>query len=426
MSKNIETLSLHAGQQPDPTTGSRAVPIYQTTSYAFKNSDHAANLFALKEFGNIYTRIMNPTTDVLEQRLAALEGGSAALCTASGMSAIFLALHTICSAGDHVISSASLYGGTDTLFRHTLPKIGISVDFIEDMDGEKIKSKITDKTKLIYLETVGNPKNDVLDLEDIAKTASDHGIPVMIDNTFAPGLCKPFDYGVNIVIHSLTKWIGGHGTSIGGALIDGGNFDWGQGRFTEFTEPDESYHGLKYWEVFGNFPDAGNIAFAIKARVQGLRNIGMSLSPTNAFQIIQGFETLPLRMQKHVENAKLLANFLQNHQQIDWVNYNGFEDHDYHDNAKKYLNGNFPSVFTFGIKGGYDKAKSFIDNTKLCSHLANVGDAKTLIIHPASTTHQQLKQQEQLAAGVKPELVRVSVGLENIEDIKADFEQALA
>lgn len=425
MTHHLETIALHSGQVPDTSTGSRAVPIYQTTSYVFKDADHAANLFALKEFGNIYTRIMNPTTDVLEQRLAAMEGGSAALCTASGMSAIFLAIHTILSAGDHVVSSASLYGGTDTLFRYTLPKMGIQVDFIEDMDAEKVKAAIKDNTKLVYLETVGNPKNDVLDLEGISKTANGEGVPVMVDNTFAPGLCKPFDYGVNIVVHSLTKWIGGHGTSIGGALIDGGNFDWGQGRFAEFTEPDMSYHGLKYWDVFGDFPGLGNVAFAIKARVQGLRNNGMSLSPTNAFQILQGFETLPIRMKNHVSNAEKLANHLKNHPQIEWVNYNGFSDHPFHQPAKKYLNGQYPSVFTFGIKGGYETAKSFINSVKLASHLANVGDAKTLVIHPASTTHQQLGEDEQRAAGVQPELVRVSVGIENIADIIADFDQAL-
>ena len=426
MSQHLETIALHSGQQPDESTGARAVPIYQTTSYVFKDSDHAANLFALKEFGNIYTRIMNPTTDVLEQRLAAMEGGSSALCTASGMSAIFLAIHTLLSAGDHIVSSASLYGGTDTLFRYTLPKMGITVDFIEDMDADKTKAAIKDNTKLVYLETVGNPKNDVLDLENISSVAAAAGIPVMIDNTFAPGMCKPFDYGVNIVVHSLTKWIGGHGTSIGGALIDGGNFDWSQGRFPEFTSPDQSYHGLQYWDVFGDFPGLGNVAFAIKARVQGLRNIGMALSPTNAFQLLQGFETLPLRMAQHVTNAKALAHYLNEHDLIDWVNYNGFSDHPFHKNATKYLNGQYPSVFTFGIKGGYESAKTFINNLTLCSHLANVGDAKTLVIHPSSTTHQQLGEDEQRAAGVKPELVRVSVGLENIDDIINDMNTSLS
>ena len=424
MSQKFETLVLHAGQEPDPTTGSRAVPIYQTTSYQFKDTDHAANLFALKEFGNIYTRIMNPTTDVLEQRIAALEGGSAALCTASGMSAIFLAIHNLVSAGDHIISSASIYGGTDTFFRYTLPKMGVRVDFVEDLTAEKVAQYVLPNTKLVYLETVGNPKGDVLDLKAISDEAHNHDIPVMIDNTFAPGMCKPIEHGVDIVIHSLTKWIGGHGTSVGGVLIDGGNFNWGNGKFPEFTEPDMSYHGLKYWDVFGDFPGLGNVAFAIKARVQGLRNIGMSLSPNNAFQFLQGIETLPLRMEKHVANAIELANSLRNHEQIEWVNYTGFEDHSSYELCKKYLNNNFPTVFTFGIKGGYEKAKSFINNVKMASHLANVGDAKTLVIHPASTTHQQLGESEQTAAGVKPDMVRVSVGIEHIEDIKADFNQA--
>ena len=304
MSKHIETIALHEGQEPEPTTGSRAVPIYQTTSFVFKDTEHAANLFGLKEIGNIYSRIMNPTTDVLEQRVAALEGGSAALCTASGMSAIFLAIHTICGVGDHIVASASLYGGTDTLFRYTLPRLGITVDFIEDMDATKVTAAIKENTKLVYLETVGNPKGDVLDFESISEAAHAHQVPVMVDNTFAPGLCTPIKHGADIVIHSLTKWIGGHGTSIGGIIVDGGQFNWGNGRFSEFTAPDASYHGLKYWDVFGDFPGLGNVAFAIKARVQGLRNMGMSLSPTNAFQFIQGLETLPLRMTKHVEMLK--------------------------------------------------------------------------------------------------------------------------
>ncbi len=421
----IETISLHAGQTPEPTTGSRAVPIYQTSSYVFKDTDHAANLFALKEFGNIYTRIMNPTTDVLEQRIAALEGGSAALCTASGMSAILLAIHTICQAGDHIVSSASLYGGTDTFFRYTLPRMGITVDFIEDMNATEVTKAIKDNTKLVYLETVGNPKGDVLDLASISDAAHQQNVPVMIDNTFAPSLCTPIKHGVDIVIHSLTKWIGGHGTSIGGIIVDGGNFNWGSGRFSDFTEPDQSYHGLKYWDVFGNFPGLGNVAFAIKARVQGLRNMGMTLSPANAFHFIQGMETLPLRMEKHVENAKKLAHYLKDHAKISWVNYTGFEDHDSYESCKKYLNGQFPTVFTFGIKGGYEAAKSFINNVKLASHLANVGDAKTLVIHPSSTTHQQLGEDEQKAAGVLPDMVRVSVGLEHIDDIQADFNSAL-
>lgn len=425
MSQHLETLTLHAGQTPEPTTGSRAVPIYQTTSFVFKDTDHAANLFGLKEFGNIYTRIMNPTTDVLEKRVAALEGGSAALCTASGMSAIFLAIHTICGAGDHIVASASLYGGTDTLFRYTLPRLGITVDFIEDLDAEKVQSAIKDNTKLVYLETVGNPKGDILDFDSISTAAHANNVPVMVDNTFAPGLCAPVKHGADIVVHSLTKWIGGHGTSIGGILVDGGGFNWGNGCFPEFTEPDASYHGLKYWDVFGDFPGLGNVAFAIKARVQGLRNMGMSLSPTNAFQFIQGLETLPLRMEKHVSNAKKLAEWLKNHPKIDWVNYTGFSDHASFENCKKYLQGHFPTVFTFGIKGGYDAAKSFIDHVKLASHLANVGDAKTLVIHPSSTTHQQLGESEQQAAGVLPDMIRVSVGLEHIDDITADFDQAM-
>jgi OAH/OAS sulfhydrylase len=425
MSQHLETLTLHAGQTPEPTTGARAVPIYQTTSFVFNDTKHAANLFGLKEFGNIYTRIMNPTTDVLEQRVAALEGGSAALCTASGMSAIFLAIHTICGAGDHIVASASLYGGTDTLFRYTLPKLGIAVDFIEDLDAQKVQAAIKDNTKLVYLETVGNPKGDVLDFESISSAAHANNVPVMVDNTFAPGLCAPIKHGADIVVHSLTKWIGGHGTSIGGILVDGGTFNWGNGRFPEFTQPDASYHGLKYWDVFGDFPGLGNVAFAIKARVQGLRNMGMSLSPTNAFQFIQGLETLPLRMEKHVANAKKLADWLKNHPKIDWVNYTGFSDHASFENCKKYLQGHFPTVFTFGIKGGYDAATTFIDNVKLASHLANVGDAKTLVIHPSSTTHQQLGASEQKAAGVLPDMIRVSVGLEHIDDITADFDQAM-
>ena len=425
MSQHLETIALHEGQEVDPATGSRSVPIYQTTSFVFKDTEQAANLFALKEFGNIYSRIMNPTTDVLEKRCAALEGGKAALCTASGMSAIFLAIHTILSAGDHIIASASLYGGTDTMFRYSLPKMGITVDFVEDLTAEKIAPLVKENTKLVYFETYGNPKGDVLDIQAICDEAHRHKLPVMVDNTFAPGLFKAFDYGVDIVIHSLTKWIGGHGTSIGGVIVDSGNFDWSSGRFPEFTEPDPRYHGMMLWDTFGNFPGVGNIAFIIKARVHGLRNLGMSLSPNNAFHFIQGFETLPLRMEKHLSNAKKLAEWLQNHPKIEWVNYTGFETHPSYENCKKYLNNQFPSVFTFGVKGGYEAGKKFIESVKLASHLANVGDAKTLVIHPSSTTHSQLKDDDQLKAGVKPDMVRVSVGLEHIEDIKADFEQAL-
>ncbi len=425
MTEKLETIALHAGQEVDPTTGSRTVPIYQTTSFVFKDTDHAANLFALKEFGNIYSRIMNPTTDVLEKRVAALEGATSGLCTASGMSAIFLAIHTLLAAGDHMITSASLYGGTDTLFRYTLPKIGVQVDFIEDMTAEKIQAAIKDNTKLVYLETVGNPKGDVLDLEAISECAHKNNLPVMIDNTFAPGLCNPIKYGVDIVIHSLTKWIGGHGTSIGGIILDAGKFNWGNGKFPEFTDPDPRYHGMKLWDLFGDLPGMGNIAFSIKARVQGLRNIGMSLSPSNSFHFIQGLETLPLRMEKHMSNASKLAHWLKNHDNIEWVNFTGFTDHPSYDNCKKYLNGGHPSVFTFGVKGGYEAGKKFIENVKLASHLANVGDAKTLVIHPSSTTHSQLGEAQQLAAGVSPDMVRVSVGLEHFDDICADFDQAL-
>ena len=425
MSKHLETISLHAGQDIDPTTGSRAVPIYQTTSYVFKDTDHAANLFALKEFGNIYTRIMNPTTDVLEKRCAAMEGGTAALCTASGMSAIFLAIHTILSAGDHIIASASLYGGTDTMFRYSLPKMGITVDFVEDLTADKVASLVKDNTKLVYFETYGNPKGDVLDIESICQKAHSFNIPVMVDNTFAPGLFKGADYGVDIVIHSLTKWIGGHGTAIGGVIVDSGTFNWSSGRFPEFTDPDPRYHGLQLWDTFGDFPGAGNIAFIIKARVHGLRNLGMSISPHNAFQFLQGFETLPLRMEKHLNNTKQLAEWLKNHPCIEWVNYTGFSDHPSYEYCKKYLNNQCPSVFTFGVKGGYEAGKTFIESVCLASHLANVGDAKTLVIHPSSTTHSQLREDDQLKAGVKPDMIRVSVGLEHIDDIKADFDQAL-
>jgi O-acetylhomoserine (thiol)-lyase len=423
MSKNLETLSLHEGHECDPT-GSRAVPIYQTSSYVFNSTEHASNLFHLKEFGNVYTRIMNPTTDVLEKRVAAMEGGSAAVCTASGMSAIFLGILTTLSAGDHLIASASLYGGTDTLFRYTLPKIGIQVDFIEDLTPEKLNQAVKDNTKLVYFETVGNPKGDILDIEGLCSQAHDLGLPVMVDNTFAPGLCNPIKYGANIVVHSLTKWIGGHGTSIGGVIVDGGNFNWGNGKFDEFTEPDPRYHGLELWNTFGNFPEAGNIAFAIKARVQGLRNIGMALSPQNAFYFLQGLETLSLRMKQHVKNTLELAQWLNSHPNVTWVNHASFEDHISHTQCKKYLTNNYPTVFTFGVVGGYEAAKTFIESVKLASHLANVGDAKTLVIHPSSTTHSQLGEAAQKAAGVTPDMIRVSVGLEHMDDIKADFEQA--
>ena len=419
------TLALHAGHTPDSATNSRAVPIYQTTSYVFDSSEHAAKLFALEEFGNIYTRLMNPTTDVLEKRLAALEGGTGALGTSSGMSAIFLAVTNVAAAGDHIIASASLYGGTQTLFYYTLPRFGIDVTFIEDFTPENIEKAIKQNTKLVYCETIGNPKGDVPDFLKITGTAHKHNLPVFVDNTFAPGICRPFDFGVDIIIYSCTKWIGGHGTSIGGAIVDSGNFDWSSGRFPEFTTPDESYHGVIYWDALGNVPDAGNIAFITKARVQGLRNMGMCPSPFNEFLILQGIETLPLRMKQHCRNAEKLAEYLTNHPLVEWVNYLGLKDHPWHSTAQKYFNGGFGSLFGFGIKGGTQSAVKFIDSVQLASHLANVGDAKTLVIHPYSTTHQQLDENAKKAAGVTPEFIRVSVGIEDIDDIIADFDNAL-
>jgi O-acetylhomoserine (thiol)-lyase len=419
------TISLHAGQEADPATGARAVPIYQTSSYVFKSSEHAANLFALKEFGNIYTRLMNPTTDVLEKRLAALEGGTGALGTASGMSAIFLAITNIAKTGDHIVSSASLYGGTQTLFAHTFPRFGIDVTFLDDFTPEAVKGAIKDNTKVVYGETIGNPKGDVPDLEGIAKVAHENNLPFMVDNTFAPILCKPFEFGVDIVVYSCTKWIGGHGTSIGGMIIDSGNFDWSTGRFPEFTNPDSSYHGVVYWDALGDVSGAGNIAYIVKARVQGMRNIGPCPSPINEFLLLQGVETLPLRMKQHCKNAMILAEYLENHELVEWVNYLGLESHRWHSSATKYLSGGFGSVMGFGIKGGSVAAPKFIDNVKLASHLANVGDAKTLVIHPYSTTHQQLDEDAKKAGGVSPEFIRVSVGIENVEDIIADFDQAL-
>jgi O-acetylhomoserine (thiol)-lyase len=423
--KNLhpETIALHAGQTADKETGARAVPIYQTTSYVFKDSQDAADLFALKKFGNIYTRLMNPTTDVLEKRIAALEGGTAALATSSGMAAISLAILTIAKAGDHIISSASLYGGTETLFRYTLPKLGIEVTFIDELTPENLKAAIKDNTRAVYLETVGNPKGDVLDIEAIAKAANTKKIPLIVDNTFAPILCQPIKFGANIVIHSTTKWIGGHGTSLGGIIIDGGNFDWSEN--PEFTTPDESYGGLKYVDLQTAFADLGNVAFALKARVQGMRNLGPTPSPQNSFYHIQGVETLPLRIYKHSENALKLAKWLDQQPKVEWVNYTGLSNHPFHEAASKYLKGGFGSVLSFGVKGGKAAGEKFIDSVELASHLANVGDAKTLVLHPASTSHSQLSKESLKAAGVSEETIRVSVGLEHIEDIQADFEQAL-
>lgn len=423
----FESLQLHAGQQPDPTTGSRAVPIYQTTSYNFNDSEHAANLFALREFGNIYTRIMNPTTDVFEQRIATLEGGAAALATASGQAAQFLAISNLAQAGDNIISTQNLYGGTYNQFKVTIPRLGIDVRFAEKDTVEEFEKLIDENTKALYVESIGNPRGNVADFEGLAALGEKYGIALVVDNTFgaAGALVQPIKFGANIVTASATKWIGGHGTSIGGVIVDAGNFNWGNGRYPLFTEPSPSYHGLNFWEVFGTDGPFGNIAFAIRARVEGLRDFGSSQSPFNSFLLLQGLETLSLRIERHNENALKLATWLKEHDAVEWVNFTGLEDHPYHERAKKYLTpGHFGSVLTFGVRGGYDNAKSFINNVKLSSHLANVGDAKTLVIHPASTTHQQLADSEQAASGVKPDLIRVSVGIEHIDDIIEDFEKA--
>ncbi len=424
---SFETLALHAGQSVDPTTKSRAVPIYQTTSYVFDDTAHAARLFGLQEFGNVYTRIMNPTTDVLEQRVAALEGGVAGLAAASGQAAVTLAITTLAQSGDEIISSTSLYGGTYNLFHYTLPKWGIKVKFVDPTDFAALEAAITDKTKLIFGESVGNPKLDTFPFEEVSAIAKKHGIPLVIDNTApTPFLLKPLQHGANIVIHSATKFLGGHGTSIGGVIVDGGNFDWGNGRFANFTDPDPSYHGLKYWEVFGDFPGLGNVAFAIKARVSGLRDTGAAISPFNAWAIIQGVETLPLRMERHSSNALKVAQFLASHPKVSWVNYPGLSTHKDNETAKKYhYRDQFGALIGFGIKGGYDAALPFIDKLSIFSLLANIGDAKSLVIHPASTTHQQLNPEEQLSTGVTADFIRLSVGLENIDDLIADLNQAL-
>ena len=416
----LDTLALHAGQEADETTLSRAVPIYQTTSYLFKDTDHAANLFALKEFGNIYTRLMNPTTDVLEKRLAAMEGGIAGCAFSSGMAAITAAVQNIAPAGSHVVSSNSLYGGTCTLFTHTLPKMGIEVTQINPNNPANFAAAIRDNTKLIYIETIGNPKNDVLDYQAITKIAHEHGLPVICDNTVAsPMLFRPIEHGVDIVVHSCTKIIGGHGTSVGGIVIDSGNFKWDNGKFPHLTEPDPSYHGLKYYEALGP------LAYIIKIRTNILRDTGGCLSPFNAFLLLQGVETLHLRAPRHCENALKLGTFLEKHPAVSWVNYPGLPSHPNYDLAKKYLPDGQGAILGFGIKGGIEAGKKFINAVKLASHLANVLDSKTLVIHPASTTHQQLTEQEQLDAGVTPDYVRVSVGTEHSEDIIGDFDQAL-
>jgi O-acetylhomoserine (thiol)-lyase len=424
-SLNISTLALHAGQVPDPTTGARAVPIYQTTSYVFKSSDHAANLFALKEFGNIYTRIMNPTTDVFEQRITAIEGGTGALAVSSGQAATTFALLAITQVGDEIVSANNLYGGTYQLFHYTLPKLGRTVKFVDSRSPEAFRKAITPKTRAIYAETIGNPKLDVPDFDALAKIAHDAGLPLVVDNTIGVGLVRPIDHGVDIVVNSATKYIGGHGTSIGGVIVDSGKFKWNNGKFPEFTEPDPSYHGLKYWDVFGNFPGLGNVAFIIKVRVQLLRDIGAALSPFNSFLFLQGLETLPLRQRQHSANALEIARFLKQHRLVNWVTYPGLPDDSNHKLAAKYFTRGFGGIVGFGIKGGLEAGRKFINSVKLLSHLANIGDAKTLVIHPASTTHQQLTPEEQHATGVTPDYVRLSVGLEDAEDIKADIEQAL-
>ncbi|OIB03236.1 O-acetylhomoserine aminocarboxypropyltransferase [Paenibacillus sp. LC231] len=419
---SIETLAVHAGQELDPTTLSRAVPLYQTTSYGFKDSEHAANLFALKEFGNIYTRIMNPTTDVFEKRIAALEGGAGALATSSGQAAITFSILNIAGAGDEIVSSSSLYGGTYNLFSNTLAKLGIKVHFVDSTDPENFRKAINDKTKAVFAETIGNPQGNVLDVEAVAAIAHESGIPLIVDNTFpSPYLLRPIEYGADIVVHSATKFIGGHGTSIGGVIVDSGKFDWtANDKFPGLTQPDPSYHGVVYTEA------VGPIAYIIKARVQLLRDIGASLSPFNSWLLLQGLETLHLRVERHSENALKVAKYLESHEAVEWVSYAGLPSHPSHELAKKYLPKGQGAILTFGIKGGAAAGQKVIENVKLFSHLANVGDSKSLIIHPASTTHQQLTEDEQLTAGVNPELLRLSIGTESIDDILYDLGQAIA
>lgn len=425
---HFETLQLHAGQEVDACTKSRAVPIYQTTSYVFDNADHAANLFGLKEFGNIYTRIMNPTTDVFEKRIAALEAGVAALAVGSGQAAQFIALNNILQAGDNFISTSFLYGGTYNQFKVAFKRLGIEARFANGDAPENFEILIDKKTKAIYLETIGNPGLNIPDFERIAAIAKKFDLPLIVDNTFGAGgyLFQPLKHGANIVVESATKWIGGHGTSIGGVIVDGGNYNWGNGRFPQFTEPSEGYHGLKFWDVFGEGNPLGipNIAFVIRARVEGLRDFGPALSPFNSFLLLQGLETLSLRVQRHIDNALELASWLETHKDVARVNYPGLTSSSYHTFANKYLRNGFGGVLNFEVHGGKEAAKQFINHLKLVSHLANVGDAKTLAIHPASTTHEQLNETEQVSAGVYPGLIRVSVGIEHIQDIKADFEQA--
>ncbi len=420
--RQFATLAVHAGQSPDPTTGSRAVPIYQTTSYLFQDADHAGRLFALKEFGNIYTRIMNPTTDVFEKRVAALEGGAAGLAAASGQAAETLIVTTLAAAGDEIVSTTSLYGGTYNLFHYTLPRLGIKVRFVDADDFDGLRAAINGKTRAVYAETLGNPKLDVVDIEKLASIAHEHGLPLVIDNTSASAaLVRPIEWGADIVVNSATKFLGGHGTTIGGVIVDAGKFDWAaSGRFKDFTEPDPSYHGLSYVEAFGP------LAFILKARIQGLRDTGAALSPFNAFLLLQGIETLHLRLERHSQNALAVARHLEQHSGVEWVNYPGLESSPYHQRARKYLPAGQGALITFGIKGGYEAGKKLIDSLELFSLVANIGDAKSLVIHPASTTHQQLSVAEQAETGVTPELVRLSIGIEDIRDIIADLDQAIA
>ena len=426
--KNLkfETLQVHAGQQVDPSTGARALPIYQTTSYVFENAEHGANLFALKQFGNIYTRIMNPTTDAFEKRIAALEGGVAAVAVASGQAAQFLALINIIESGENFVAGANLYGGTYNQFKVSFKRLGIEARFAAETDVDQMESLIDEKTKALYVETIGNPSYNIPDFEKIAALARKHDLPLIVDNTFGAGgyLFKPLDYGANVVVESATKWIGGHGTSIGGVIIDGGNYNWGNGKYKQFSEPSEGYHGLVFADVFGQDGPFGNIQFAIRARVEGLRDFGPALSPFNSFLLVQGLETLSLRVQRHVDNALELAQWLETHAQVEKVSYPGLKSHPYHQNAQKYLKNGYGAVLSFTLKGSAEKANEFIDSLELISHLANVGDAKTLIIHPAATTHQQLPEEAQRSAGVFPGQLRISVGIEHIDDIKADLQNA--
>lgn len=422
----LDTIAVHAGQEvPDPATGARAVPIYQTTSYVFKGTEHAANLFALRELGNIYTRLMNPTNDVFERRMAAIEGGTGALATSSGQAAETFALLNITQVGDNIVSANNLYGGTYQLFHYTFPKLGRTVRFVDSARPNAFAEAIDSKTRAIYAETIGNPKLDVPDFEALASIAHDAGIPLVVDNTVGVGLVRPIDYGADIIVLSATKFVGGHGTSIGGVIVDSGKFRWDNGKFPEFTEPDPSYHGLKFWDTFGDFPGMGNVAFVFKARVQWMRDAGFVVSPFNSFMFLQGLETLPLRQRKHSENALAVARFLQKHPAVAWVNYPGLEDHPSCQSARKYLKGHCGAIVGFGIKGGLEAGKRFINSVKLLSHLANIGDAKSLVIHPASTTHQQLTSEERRETGVTDDYIRLSIGLEDIADIKEDIDQAL-